>query len=482
MLRKTHVRPFLRERGGELEVDFLEDPGDGRVVAFLDRLCRLLRKLEGRPRSDVREALRRQERRIRDAKRLAGVSKSLMDRCEFRPPDGADRAPEVREALFRARGERWPPVPGDARRPYERAAGELGVPVGEVERLLYADDPTARLLARAPRLDGEELLRAYDLDLARAVLLDAVRMEVTAEGAWGDVFRAVKLARLMYRVEAEAGDGRRPAGPSDAGPEPGPRSDPAGDRGGAGAAPSRSGAVSYRVHLTGPAAPFVARPRRYGHRFARVVPALARAPGWALEAQVAKDGRRLRYRLDADRLPVRPRGSPTDRARYDSSWERSLAEEFAEKIGPERDGWSLHREATPVPLGPAAGSGVELFLPDFTARHEDGREALVEIVGYWTPEYLEEKLRKVAAAGLEHLVLVVYRELAAGGGDADREPSRGADPASTPAAGAEGAARAASGDDPGRPAWEELAPGPVVRFARKPTIGDVMEAVERAAR
>lgn len=475
MLRKAHVRPFLREEDGELGVDFLEDRGDGAVVAFLDRLCRLVRKLEGRPRSIVREALRRQERRIRDARRLAGVSKSLLDRCEFRPPEGADRAPEVREAFFRARGERWPPVPGDRNEPYRRAADELGLPVEEVERLLYADDPSSRVLTRAPGLGGEELLRAYDLDLARGVLLDAVRMTVTARGAWGDVFRAVKLARLMYRIEAE-----RPAS--------GSRGDPA-EEGGGGSEKAASSTLSgsgepprpgsgeptYRVHLTGPAASFVVRPQRYGRRFARVVPALARAPGWALEAEVDRDGRRLAYRLDAGTLPVEPEGSPTDRARYDSSWERSLAREFAEKIGPDRDGWTLHREATPVPLGPTAGGGTELFLPDFTVRHEDGREALVEIVGYWTPEYLQEKIRKVAAASLDRLVLVVYRDLAAGGPEA--AAGGGDDPSSTPGGAGDGRADASADGS-----WESVAPGPVVRFARKPKIGEVMEAVERAAR
>jgi hypothetical protein len=59
-------------------------------------------------------------------------------------------------------------------------------------------------------------------------------------------------------------------------------------------------------------------------------------------------------------------------------------------------------------------AGDELFLPDFTLRHADGREALIEIVGFWTPEYLEAKARKIAEARLENLILVVYRGLAVG--------------------------------------------------------------------
>ena len=71
--------------------------------------------------------------------------------------------------------------------------------------------------------------------------------------------------------------------------------------------------------------------------------------------------------------------------------------------------------------------GDELFLPDFTLRHADGREALVEIVGFWTPEYLEAKARKVAAARLGTLILVVYRGLAVGSSTAALETAVGSD-------------------------------------------------------
>ena len=402
MLRRTHVAPFLREREGHLEVRFLEEDAEGRVLGFLDRLLRLTRRLEGRSRGVVTEALRRQERRVRDARRLDGLSRTLLSLSRFTPPAGAQRAGEVRATLFRARGGLWPPIPGDRRRPYEEAGRELELSAGEVERLLYADDPDALLLRKAPRLTPTGLLRRYNLDLARAVLLEAEEVELHARGGWKEIFRAVKLARLMHRIV----------------PTP------------------RKG--EYRLELTGPAAPFVTRPRRYGIRFARIVLALVRAPGWQLRAQVHWEGRTLPYRLSWDPvLAARPGGRP----RYDSGWEADLAREFREKLGNERNGWRIRREATPVPLGE------EVFLPDFTFHHADGRVALVELVGFWTPEYLEEKVRKVRAAGLDHLVLVVFRGLAA-----HREEGE-----------------------------LEGLPGALVWFRNRIRIGPIMEAVERVA-
>jgi predicted nuclease of restriction endonuclease-like RecB superfamily len=415
MLNRSHLEPFVRETDGTIRVEYLADP-EGRVVEFLDRLCRLVRRLEGCPRTMVAEALRRQERRVRDASRLAGIAKALLDLCDFVPPQGAGRAATVREAVFRARGKRWPPVPGDRLVPYEEAGAELGLDPREMERLLYADAPGARVLKRAPALDGRALLARYNVELARAVLLDAERVRFTARGGWRRVFSAVKAARLMHTV-------------------------------------TRAGR-SYQVEVTGPAAAFIVRSNRYGVRLARVLPALMRTPGWRLEADVRRGDAVLKFavrsrpRAAGEKSPI---GGEARRARYDSKWERSLADDFRKRFGAARSDWTLSHETAPV------DAGDELFFPDFTLRHADGREALVELVGFWTPEYLEAKARKVAAAQLDNLVLVVYRGLAVGGERAGRGVAL------------ESLTTAAGMDR-------------IVWFADKPRAAEVVKAAERWAR
>jgi predicted nuclease of restriction endonuclease-like RecB superfamily len=370
-----------------VHVDYLADP-DGRVSALLDHFCRLVRRLEGWRRASVVEALRRQERRVRDVARLSGIAKSLLDLCQFVPPTDASLSPTVRDAVFRARGRRWPPIPFDHDAPYEEAAAELGRSVEDIRRLLYADTPGERVLQRAPDITGRALLARYNLELARGVLLDADRLTVTARGGWRGIFRALKAARLMYVV--------------------------------------RRRGQSYEVDITGPAAAFVVRRTRYGARLARVIPALMRAPRWRFEAELrGPDNAPLRFRARGRPRAagsVAPVGGRAPRPAYDSSWERSLASDFRRQFGRDaRHGWTLSRESSPVVAGD------ELFLPDFTLRHADGREALVEIVGFWTPEYLEAKVRKIATAGLETLILVVYRGLAVGGATAALETAVGAD-------------------------------------------------------
>jgi predicted nuclease of restriction endonuclease-like RecB superfamily len=55
--------------------------------------------------------------------------------------------------------------------------------------------------------------------------------------------------------------------------------------------------------------------------------------------------------------------------------------------------------------------GAEVMLPDFAVEHPDGWRALFEIVGFWTPEYLDEKLAKIRAADADNLVLAVSEQL-----------------------------------------------------------------------
>jgi uncharacterized protein len=397
MLRKTHVQPFLKamQRAGkgpgdeprpELAIDFLPPgPEGGPLLPFLDRLCRLARRLEGAPRGSVAEILRRQERRVRDARRLAGITKALLDGCRFQKEDGHAEAADLRRALFRARRRWWPPVEGDEDRPWEAVARDHGLTVDELHRRVLADRPDRARLVRAPQWDGATLLARYNLGLVQAALLDAEALELRARGGWKGVFRALRRARLMAEVTRE---GRR----------------------------------SYRLTLTGPAAPFVARPQRYGIRMARILPELLRAPGARIEARVLHDGRAMKLRVTADDpvflafLSRRGAGGGRNsakgpRKRHDSRWESELAQGLRKKIealrATAREGWTLAREDAPLLL---PGGGV--FLPDFTLRHRDGREAWVELVGFWTPEYLEGKLAKLRAAGVGNLVLVVPRSTA----------------------------------------------------------------------
>ena len=52
-------------------------------------------------------------------------------------------------------------------------------------------------------------------------------------------------------------------------------------------------------------------------------------------------------------------------------------------------------------------AGGALLVPDFVFTHADGTEVAFEIVGYWTPQYLEEKFAKLGRVRARNLLVAV---------------------------------------------------------------------------
>ncbi len=51
------------------------------------------------------------------------------------------------------------------------------------------------------------------------------------------------------------------------------------------------------------------------------------------------------------------------------------------------------------------------MIPDFRLVHADGREYLLEIVGYWRPEYLRKKFAQVRKSDRTNLILAISERL-----------------------------------------------------------------------
>ncbi|MBI3030133.1 MAG: DUF790 family protein [Candidatus Rokubacteria bacterium] len=82
---------------------------------------------------------------------------------------------------------------------------------------------------------------------------------------------------------------------------------------------------------------------------------------------------------------------------FDSRLEEALARRF----GAERQGWRLAREAMILDAGAAS------LVPDFVFTHTDGTRVVLEIAGYWTPEYLRAKLARLALVRGVNLLVAV---------------------------------------------------------------------------
>ncbi|HEY9882070.1 MAG TPA: DUF790 family protein, partial [Thermosynechococcaceae cyanobacterium] len=143
---------------------------------------------------------------------------------------------------------------------------------------------------------------------------------------------------------------------------------------------------------------------RYGLKLAMMLPALLHVTKWSLSATLQQretysgEPRSGRFTLnaDCDLVTHYPPGKT-----YDSMLEAG----FVDRWSKAKTEWQLERE---VDLIPIPGS---VMIPDFRLVHPDGRTFLLEIVGYWRPDYLKKKFSQVRQSGRDDLILAISERL-----------------------------------------------------------------------
>ncbi|MBN1285756.1 MAG: DUF790 family protein [Anaerolineae bacterium] len=411
MLTGDLVKPRLRARAGKLQIKMLSERDAAAQQTAAD-LTKLFREHTGAPQGALDDALEVYEGDRLDYIVIRGLAKVLRDGAVFTPVETPIAPDELRAALFGhgpafERPDLFHPRARDEI--VRTAAMEIDAAPEQIERWLYADRPAEYLMTDpGPDWQPVDLIGRYNLELARAALYWCDGMQVDIYDTFKDFWRYMKLFKLMFWATPIKGQEEER------------------ERG-------------YHVALDGPISPFVKSTKRYGRQFAAFLPALFLCKQWRMTASVQPPGfdEKLVYELD----PTSPLRSHFKRsAEYDSRLEASFAAEFYDKFGDARGQWALSRHDEVILLGDT------VMIPDFAVTHKkDGRRALIEIMGFWHPQYLQRKLAKVRAANRRDLILLVYEGVNLTGARLERIPNE------------------------------------VLYFKNKPVLKDVMAAVERAA-
>lgn len=277
-----------------------------------------------------------------------GLAKLLEDLCEFEV--AADHPPEtIREAVFTAAAEqRQGEVADDERAALARfdreavlttVAARLGLAAGEVERCLFADLKSDQKLMAFKEPSVEALLNRYNVALAQAVLIRAIRVHVTIEheppARYRQLLRAIKFHRLICEVE-------------------------------------RVGPERYTLHLDGPMSLFAAT-QKYGLQLALFLPAVLLCQQFELKAELRWGPQRKPKTFllsHKDRLVTHA----ADHGMYTPAELRLFVESFRKRIA----AWELHEETEVQPLGNG------FWVPDFRLVHKaSGKSVLLEVLGFW---------------------------------------------------------------------------------------------------
>lgn len=354
------------------------DATDRGYVDLAQDLIDLFSGHRGKTRRELYRALDARAGDATDYRVQRGLAKLLEDdRCAFQvvsvaPPE------DLRATVFALARENHPVVrepdliyPVTKDHVLEQVALKYEAPAPEVARSLYADLAENHVLTAFDAPSPAWLLQRYNVALAQAMLYRCNLMKLTVYRnlpvRYKQLFKFIKFYRLIHAITGDLDSG-------------------------------------YEIHLDGPVSMFRLS-QKYGIKMAVFLPALLLCTRWKMEAEIAgNDGRKRSFVLDENHGLV---SHYKDQTVYDSL----LEEAFAGRFERTETAWQLERETEIVNLKDT------VFIPDFAFHHPDGRTALLEIVGFWRPEYLRRKLEKVRRARLNNLVIAVSEGLNVDEGD-----------------------------------------------------------------
>ncbi|HEX8355563.1 MAG TPA: DUF790 family protein [Pyrinomonadaceae bacterium] len=354
------------QRGDQIRPRYI-DADDEEYLRAAEDLTALFASHGGRSRASLEESLQEYVGTGTDYRILRGLIKLLTDRCEFETSSPAEPA-EIRRALFLKARERHPVASPEARAELvAEAARELACEPSALTEALYADLPENQRLASFEPVTPPALLDLYNVAQAQALLYRSVEMrlwlEPQAPEGFRELFGSIKAYRLIHTVRGNSREG-------------------------------------YEVRLDGPASIFQ-RSQKYGIQMAVFLPALLLCKGWRMRAEIqSRQSRVVYFELTSEQTLLRSHYPEI------TAYENPVTDRLAAAWSRAGTLWELEPSSEVLDLGDSA------FIPDFVLRHaETGARVFLEVLGFWTPEHLRERLLEFDHAGVRNFILAAWDEL-----------------------------------------------------------------------
>ena len=342
-----------------------------------------------------------------DYKLVRGLYALLERRCTFKSSDSNSNGdigtnntvinpsidpPRIRKEVFEESSKRGFALTELERREIaDTVASKFHLPSHDVVlKTMWSDLDDNLIIEHFDTIGPEALVGWYNLSLMQTLLFNCTKLDFYISGGlnWKHVLRTVKRLGLMYHLQQ----------------------------------PQQQQENRIICSLEGPLSLFKLTDR-YGTLLAKLLPSIIFASNksrehdgdgsgeWHLDAWIVRktmDGRKIfEFKISNNEIPQLladpylsfPRGFSTEKEEvakssslyYDNnSFDSAVEEKFAKRFEQAETGWRLIREPDPLVL-----SNGGAFIPDFVFEKYD-RKIYLEIVGFWTKEYLERKLQKLA--------------------------------------------------------------------------------------
>lgn len=348
------------QRGDQIRPRYL-NPDDDDYLQAAEELVALVSSHIQKRRAELQHALDEYIGVGTDYRILRGLIKLLVDRCEFATVAPMEPA-ELRRSLFFRAFEHHPVL--DREQVLALVGQELNIASDNLLASLYADLPDNQRLVAFEEPGARELLDEYNLAQAQALFYRCIEMtlwvEPQAPVGYRQLFDAIKYYRLIHSIHGNATNG-------------------------------------YEIRLSGPVSLFH-RSQKYGIQMAVFLPALLSCEGWRLRAEIEAKNKQVFFELNSKQKQLYAEHFA------DTTEENPLLEKLLSKWPEAEYGWALSRSNEVIDLGETA------FAPDLVAQPTTGQSVYIELLGFWTPRYLQQRLLEFERSGMHNYLLAVSEE------------------------------------------------------------------------
>ena len=357
---------------------------------------------EGVSKAKLDENILEIEAKYTDYKLVRGICHLLEQRCVYALPgrtfphggnNNAMNAINLRRKIFEESSRNGYPATEDERKQIlQKFATESDLTTDELEIAMWADLDKNKRLKNFESLSPLQLISWYNISILQSLLLNCIKLEFSVYGgfSWKKILRKIKQLGLMYflyhenNLESEANQQTRNQ------------------------EMVFNSKKDKRVICTveGPLS-IVRLTDKYGTAMAKLIPLIIFTDIWSIDAIILRksiSGVRKTYRFqisnkdkdlplfDASKVQPQSASNMNSGSIYKNAidnFDSIVEKKFMDKFLKFSIGWNLIREPDPLIL-----SNGKAFIPDFVFE-KYGIKVYLEIVGFWTSEYLKRKLEKI---------------------------------------------------------------------------------------
>ncbi len=303
------------------------------------QIISIFKENNGKKYKELKKEIAKLERGRMDYKVFRALTDLIQRTCEFAPNTDLDVL-EIRRSLF----EKGFVVDEEKRDSIIKSiARDFGVSKEDIENAMFADLPKEQELKQINAPSPEELVRKYNLSLTQTLLFNATEMFFTVGENYQQIFRTINYLGLMYETDGT------------------------------------------EIRVNGPVS-LLKNTKKYGSSLAKLIPYITKSINWSIEAKIemerGNEPRIFTFNLNSgDNIPL-----PMNEAK-EIEFDSEVEEKFYKDLTLYASDWEIKREPTFIK------AGNYVIIPDF-GFYKNGMTIFLEVVGFWTPEYIQKKIKK----------------------------------------------------------------------------------------